>query len=134
MIGDFSFYSLGTTLSDENASSMILYGYIDNYSFLFTGDASYESERVLLSKYNISNIDILKVGHHGSNTSSSKEFIQKINPKYALISVGEDNKFKYPSSEVINNLSNSIIFRTDCDGGILIRIKNNELDLRTYKA
>ncbi len=132
-IGDFSFYSLGTKSSDENASSMILYGFINDHSFLFTGDASYESERRLLSKYNISNIDILKVGHHGSNTSSSKEFVEKINPKYAFISVGENNKFKHPSEEVLNNLNDSIIYRTDLDGGVLIQLKNNKLDIKTYK-
>ena len=62
---------------------------ISNYKFLFMGDAGVEKENDILEKYNLKNIDFLKIGHHGSRTSSSKEFINEINPKYSLISVGK---------------------------------------------
>ena len=77
-----------------------------------------------MNKYNLS-IDILKVGHHGSKTSSSKEFINYINPKISLISVGEDNKFNHPNEEVLNNLKNTIIYRTDKNGSVMINLNKN---------
>ena len=80
-----------------------------------------------MDKYNLSNIDVLKVGHHGSRTSSGKEFINGINPKYSIISVGKNNRYGHPNKEVLNNLSNSKIYRTDQDGSIIFKIKNNKL-------
>ena len=130
-IGYFELYSLGTDLVDENDSSMILYGLIFDYSFMFMGDASIKSEDVMLSKYDVSDIDILKVGHHGSGTSSGKKFINKMNPKYSLISVGKDNKFGHPNKEVLENLDDSKIYRTDVDGSIMFKIKNNKLKIVT---
>ena len=75
-----------------------------------------------MNKYNLSDIDVLKVGHHGSKTSSSKEFISEINPKYSVISVGMNNRYGHPNKEVIDNLKNSKIFRTDEDGSIMFKI------------
>jgi competence protein ComEC len=132
-IGDYSLYSLGTNLNDENDSSMVLYGLINKNSFLLMGDASIKSEDVLLSKYNISNIDILKVGHHGSKTSSSSSFINKFNPKYSLISVGKDNKFKHPNKEVLDNLNSSKVYRTDKDGSIMILFYKDKFKVKTNK-
>ena len=129
--GDFKLFSLGTDLVDENDSSMIIYGLIKDYSFLFMGDASIKSEEVLIKKYNISDIDILKVGHHGSRTSSSDEFIDMIRPKYSLISVGNDNKFGHPNKEVLEVLKESIIYRTDLNGSIMFEIKKNKLNIET---
>ena len=96
------------------------------------GDAGVEKEKDILKKYNISDIDFLKVGHHGSNTSSSKEFIDTINPKYSVISVGIDNKYKHPNKEVLDNLSNSKIYRTDIDGSIEIKLNKNQYKIRTF--
>ena len=76
-------------------------------------------------------IDVLKVGHHGSKTSSSKEFIDEINPKYSIISVGKNNQYGHPNKEVLDNLDNSIIYRTDEDGSIMFKIKNNKLRIET---
>ena len=94
---------------------------------MFMGDAGIEKEKDILDKYNLSNIDVLKVGHHGSRTSSGKEFINGINPKYSIISVGKNNRYGHPNKEVLNNLSNSKIYRTDQDGSIIFKIKNNKL-------
>ena len=75
----------------------------------------------------MSNIDVLKVGHHGSKTSSSKEFINKMNPKYSIISVGKKNHYGHPNKEVLDNLNKSIIYRTDQDGSVMFKIKRNKL-------
>ena len=87
------------------------------------GDASITKEKDILNKYEISDIDILKVGHHGSKTSSSKEFINKMNPKNSIISVDKNNRYGHPNKEVLNVLENSKIYRTDQDGSVLFKIK-----------
>ena len=95
------------------------------------GDASVEVEEDLIKKYNLKDIDVLKVGHHGSKTSSSKEFIDEINPKYSIISVGKNNRYGHPNKEVLENLENSKIYRTDQDGSIMFKIKRSELSVDT---
>ena len=96
------------------------------------GDAEVNKENDILKKYNLYNIDILKVGHHGSNTSSSKYFIDKINPKYSIISVGKNNRYGHPKEEVLEILKNSKIYRTDLDGSIEIKLNKNGYKIRTY--
>lgn len=118
-------YFLNTKLYDnENDNSSVIYTKINNINILLTGDAGVDVEEELMNKYNLS-IDILKVGHHGSKTSSSKEFINYINPKISLISVGENNKFNHPNKEVLNNLKNTIIYRTDKNGSVMINLNKN---------
>ncbi len=88
--GNLQLSFLNTKLYDnENDNSNVLYFSYFNFQFLLMGDASKKRESDILVNYNLQNIDFLKVGHHGSNTSSSKEFISKISPKYSLISVGK---------------------------------------------
>ncbi len=120
-----------TNYDNENDNSVVIYTKLNNYKFLFMGDAGIKVENNLLEKYNLDNIDVLKVGHHGSNTSSSKEFINNINPKYSLISVGKNNRYGHPNANVLDNLSNSQIYRTDKNGSIMIKIKNNKLKIKT---
>ena len=115
--------------NNENDNSNVIYTEIDGYKFMFMGDAGVEKEKDILDKYNISNIDVLKVGHHGSKTSSRKEFINEINPKYSIISVGKNNRYGHPNKEVLENLNNSKIYRTDEDGSIMFKIKNNKLKI-----
>ena len=116
---------------DENNNSSVIYLNYNNYKFLFMGDAGVDKEKDILEKYNLTNIDFLKVGHHGSNTSSSKAFIDSVNPEYSLISVGKNNRYGHPNKEVLNNLENSKIYRTDQDGSIMLKIKNNKLEIET---
>ena len=116
---------------NENDNSSVIYTELNNYKFLFMGDAGVEVEEDLIEKYNLQDIDVLKVGHHGSKTSSSKEFINEINPKYSIISVGKNNRYGHPNKEVLNNLNNSKIYRTDQDGSIMFKIKNNKLQVET---
>ena len=131
-IDDNKLYFLQTKEYDnENDNSNVIYTKINGYKFMFMGDAGVDKEKDILENYNISNIDVLKVGHHGSTTSSSKKFIDEINPKYGVISVGKNNKYGHPNKEVLNNLSDSKIYRTDEDGSILFKIKNNKLKIKT---
>ena len=73
----------------------------------------------------------MKAGHHGSDTSSSEKFINVTNPKYSIISVGENNKYGHPNKEVLDTLNDSKIYRTDQDGSIMFKIKNYKLKIET---
>lgn len=99
-----------------------------NFSMLFTGDIEEIAEKEILDKYKENTeflkSTILKVAHHGSKTSSTKEFINIVKPKYAVIGVGKDNKFGHPSNVTIENLKtiNTEIYRTDEMGEISINV------------
>ncbi len=95
------------------------------------GDAGIEREKDILEMHNLKDIDFLKVGHHGSRTSSSENFIDEINPKYSIISVEKNNRYGHPNKEVLNILDSSKIYRTDQDGSIMFKIKNNKLKIDT---
>ena len=114
---------------NENDNSNVIYSKYGTFKFLFMGDAGIEKD--ILEKYNISDVYVLKVVHHGSKTSSDKKFIDEIKPKYSIISIGK-NKFGHLNKEVLNNLDNSKIYRTDEDGSILFKIKNNKFQIETY--
>lgn len=119
------------TYNNENDNSNVVYIKLNETKLLLMGDAGVEREKDILNKYKLKNIDLLKVGHHGSKTSSGKEFIDEITPKYSIISVGKNNRYGHPNKEVLENLSNSKIYRTDLDGSIEIRLNKNEYKIRT---
>ncbi len=98
---------------NENDNSLITFFEIEGFKLLSMGDASIKVEKDLINKYDFETIDILKVGHHGSRTSTSKQFVREINPKYSVISVGKYNRYGHPSKEALYNLSSSRIYRTD---------------------
>ena len=104
--------------NNENDDSLLTY--FKDFKILLMGDASKNIE----SKLNIFDINILKVGHHGSKTSSDKEFIDKLKPKIALISVGLKNKYKHPNQIVLDNLKDSKTYLTSKSGMIKINLKN----------
>ena len=125
-------YFLQTKKYDnENDNSNVIYTELNGYKFMFMGDAGKEKEKDILEKYNLSHIDVLKVGHHGSRTSSSEEFINEINPKYSIISVGKNNRYGHPNKEVLKTLNNSKIYRTDQNSSIMFKSKNNKLKIET---
>ena len=131
-IADNKLYFLNDkNYGNENHNSSVIYTELNNYKFLFMGDAGVEVEEDLTEKYNLQNIDVLKVGHHGSKTSSSKNFINEINPEYSIISVGKNNRYGHPNDRVLDNLEDSKIYRTDQDGSIMFKIKNNKLQIET---
>lgn len=116
---------------NENDNSNVIYFKYGTFKFLFMGYAGIEKEKDILEKYNISDVYVLKVGHHGSKTSSDKKFIDEIKPKYSIISVGKNNRYGHPNKEVLNNLKQSKVYRTDQDGSILFKIKNDKLKIKT---
>lgn len=121
-----------------NNNSLVCKLNYKNYSMLFTGDIEAIAEKAILKKYsknlNILKSDILKVAHHGSKTSSITEFIEKIKSKYAIIGVGEDNKFGHPSDSTIQNLekANIRIYRTDKMGEIEMKTNGKEIKINEF--
>lgn len=112
-----------------NNNSLVLKFNYKNISTLFTGDIEKVAEEEIVKKYknsNLLNADILKVAHHGSKTSSTEDFINLVNPKVALIGVGENNKYGHPADQTIELLNkiNCKIYRTDEMGEISISINN----------
>lgn len=126
------FISPITDYNNENNNSLVMYLDINNFKFLFTGDISSDVEKDIINKYKL-DIDVLKISHHGSKTSSSYEFLNSIKPKYSIISVGIDNRFNHPSNLTINNLKKvkSNIYQTSTDGSIKIIINKNVTFLNT---
>ncbi len=114
---------------DENDNSSVIYFEINSIKVLLMSDAGIDVENDILNNYVLNNIDILKIGHHGSKTSSSENFINNINPKYSIISVGKNNWYGHPNDSVLDILSNSVVYRTDIDGSIRFKLEN-EIKIR----
>ena len=114
-----------------NISSLVLRLEFGNTSYLFMGDAEEENEETI----SWPKIDVLKVGHHGSNTSSSESFLEQVQPKYAIIMAGKDNSYGLPTQETINKLNNigSEIYRTDESGTIQMTSDGNTIEIKTSK-
>ena len=125
---------VGTDDSDLNNTSIVLKLTYGNTSILFMGDAEKEVETII-EKKDIS-ADVLKVGHHGSNTSSSKTFLEKVNPSYAIISVGTGNSYGHPSNTTIQNLENQNIqiYRTDENGTIIMTSDGTNITFQTIQT
>lgn len=114
-------------IKERNDSSLVIgFNYTDN-SILFCGDISSDTEIELLKQYEIKNINILKVPHHGSKTSSCKSFIKTTSPEFAVISTGYKNKYGHPHTEVLSTYKKYAknIMRTDIEGAIQIKIYSN---------
>ena len=125
---------VGTDDKNLNNTSMVLKLKYKNAEFLFMGDLEKSIEKQLLDKD--IKADILKVGHHGSDSSSSKEFIEKVNPSMSIISVGKGNKYNHPKSSTLDilNKNNSKVLRTDELGTIIVTsdgYKVNYYNIRT---
>lgn len=113
---------LGQSVSNTNNSSIVAKLIYNQVEFLFSGDAEVEIERELIEAEVNLQADVFQAGHHGSDTSNSQEFLDKISPQITVIQVGEDNDFGHPSRRVIKRLErkNSQIFRNDLNGTISI--------------
>jgi len=110
---------------DINDNSIVMKLQYNNFSCLFTGDISKSVEQNLVKEYgNYLKSDVLKVAHHGSNSSSDGNFIELVSPEITLIGVGKNNKFGHPTNDVIELLENinSKIYRTDLNGEIILKI------------
>ena len=108
--------------NDGSIVARLTYG---NTSVMLTGDATSETEKIILSEFSQADLHstVLKVGHHGSRTSSSNEFVKEVSPKYALISDGKDNTYGHPHKETLNTLESFgvQVFRTDLLGSIIMK-------------
>ena len=124
---------LRTHYEDENDSSVVVKVTYVNNKFLFTGDASTLSEREMLAYGVDPDADVIKIAHHGSDSSSSIEFLEAVSPKYALISVGEDNGYGFPSAQVNKRLADLKVevFRTDQDGTVVFLGNGQRIAVRT---
>lgn len=120
------------TYSDLNNYSAVIKIIYKNRKFLFMGDAETKSEDEILNDISV---DVIKIGHHGSNTSSSQSFVNKVKPKYAIISVGANNKYNHPYQAIIDRWTNAgaTIYRTDINGNIVVTSDGTSLDIKLEK-
>jgi competence protein ComEC len=131
----FPFESLeGEQVKDANNLSVVLKLYFGEISFLFTGDIYESTERKLVEKGIDIDSDILKVGHHGSKTSTCEEFAREVLPEVAVISAGKDNNYGHPHKETLDTLGkyDITIFRTDLQGDIKIISDGKNYGISTF--
>jgi competence protein ComEC len=119
------------TESDLNNNSVVVRLEYGKTSFLFMGDTAFEGEDRIISSGRSLKSDVLKVGHHGSRTSTSVGLLEAVRPEYAVISVGARNKFGHPSRETLRKLENYgvKVFRTDLDGAIIFKSDGQNLSI-----
>lgn len=124
---------VGTNASDLNSTSIILKLMYGNNSFLFTGDATSDVEKEILNKD--IKADVLKVAHHGSKYSTTLGFLKAVSPKYAVISVGKDNSYGHPGSNILKRLDSLGVktYRTDEVGTIIMESDGNDILVKTEK-
>ena len=130
----FVVLSVNSDESNLNDTSIVLKLKYNTTSFLFMGDASSKIENTILDKSIQS--DVLRVGHHGSATSTSNRFLEKVNPKYAVISVGKDNSYSHPNTETLDRLTkkNVTIYRTDELGTIIAKSNGTIISFENVKT
>ena len=123
-LGRISLIKLNKAFLDENDSSTILLMYYKNLKILLTGDASVKSEKYILDTYDLGHVDILKLGHHGSKTSTDEDLLKEIRPSLGLISCGKNNKFNHPHKVTIEKLKKYRVnyLRIDIEGSIKINL------------
>lgn len=121
--------------ANENNNSVVMLIEAGETSFLMTGDAEKTVEKELMLNYPNIDVDILKVGHHGSSTSSSTDFIEAISPKTAIIQCGLNNRYGHPTEKTIKTLDNENIkyYRTDINGGITVHCSESSYSIEVEK-
>jgi competence protein ComEC len=121
----------GENYKNSNDYSIVIKIQFGNTAFIFTGDAEELSEREMLQGDLDLRANVLKVSHHGSKSSTTEEFLRSVNPEYAIISVGKDNRYGHPSEEVLYRLKNAGIkvYRTDEQGTIIIVSDGKEVTI-----
>lgn len=139
----FDFYGLNVQIlgpvqeyDDLNNNSIVLKVTYNEISVLFTGDAEQEAETDMLEAGYHLEADVLKVGHHGSDTSSTVNFLDIVRPKVAVISVGADNSYGHPDENTLKKLMNlkATIYRTDQQGTVVVTTDGKEIEVTTEKA
>jgi competence protein ComEC len=124
-----------SSYQDMNSYSIIIRVVNGSNSLLFTGDAQTDSEKEILAKGYTLKSDVLKVGHHGSSTSTSPDFLKEVSPKYAVISCGVNNDYGHPNQVTLDKLNNAgvKIYRTDLNGRISLSSDGINITLSTEK-
>lgn len=133
--GYFEFFSPRKDYSDPNNQSLVLKLTYGETSFLFTGDAEWDAEHDMVEAGVDLNATVLKVGHHGSNSSSSYVFLREVMPQYAVISVGADNRYVHPTDEVLSRLIDAdvTVYQTDLQGTVLCESDGQSVKFSTEK-
>lgn len=133
--GDNEFVVLSPGEIEENLNnrSIVLYAKIGSLLWLFTGDIEAQKEKQIIRESGPIKVDVLKVAHHGSNTSTTKALLEVIQPQHALISVGKNNRFNHPHQDVLTRLKdhNINVLRTDRNGAIRYRFKGDKWSFET---
>lgn len=124
----------GSDERDLNNTSIVIKMIFGNTSYLFMGDATSKTEKKILDSD--INVDVIKIGHHGSSYSSSEDFLNKVIPKYAIIQVGVDNNYNHPHKETLDNLisRNIKIYRTDLDGTIKLISDGDKIEFKKLET
>jgi competence protein ComEC len=123
-------FNPGTTLvGDDNANSIVLKISYKSTSFLLTGDCTDVCEDKMLNAMKNVDSDVLKVGHHGSNASTSQKFLDKVTPSYAVISVGKNNAYGFPKIDVLQRLMDMKTYRTDELGTIVFKSDGEKIEV-----
>ena len=122
---------ISTSYTETNNYSVVIRADYGDTSVLYTGDAEVDAEYEMLEKYRFSgtlDCDLIKVGHHGSDTSSAKDFLDAVTPVYAVISVGEGNTYNHPKQEILSRYQgiNAEVYRTDKEGSIVFTSTGGE--------
>jgi len=126
---------VGTGRENDSLILLVTYG---KTTFLFTGDMGSQQVRQICNRYEdeIWNVSLLKVGHHGAENSTSENFLKILKPQYALISVGENNKYGHPSSQTLERLEQANvkhIYRTDINGDIIVKSNGKKIEVKCSK-
>jgi len=128
---------LKNTDEDTDNNGTVLCLKADNISFMLTADIRFEAELHLITRRAALKSTVLKVAHHGSDTSTSQELLSAVDPQIAVLSVGADNKFGHPSDEIVNRLDNKLgqenIYRTDHHGTIRFTTDGQRLWVSTTR-
>lgn len=134
--GDLNFKVIytGTNEEDLNSDSIVLRMDYKNNSYLFTADLTGDIEKELLEKD--IDVNIYKVAHHGSTYSNTYEFLERVTPKYAIISCGKDNDYYYPHIKALNRIKKHTkeIYRTDQDGTIIVKDDGENIEIIKEKT
>lgn len=131
----FTILAPNADYSDLNNSSVVLRATYGETAFLFQGDAEKKSEKDILDTDFLMDANVIKLGHHGSKTSSTAEYLERVNPELAIISCGLDNAYNFPSESVLQYLEENAIDyrRTDRNGTIVVTSDGKEISCETER-
>ncbi len=125
-------------IAEVNSMSLVIKIIYNNYSFIVTGDCTDDEEKIIINKYKPDELrcNVLRAGHHGSETSTSDEWLDILKPEYCVISVGKNNQYNFPSTEMIERLysRNISYYRTDISSTVVFDCDNNNVKIRSLKT